>query len=52
MDDHFRALQDRIEGILVLLKTTNGPEDRVRMLADLRLLLAETDEMLIQKTKT
>jgi hypothetical protein len=48
MDDHFRFLQDRIEGILVLLKTTKSFEDKARLLGDLRLLLDETDQILSQ----
>jgi hypothetical protein len=51
MDDHFQAVQDRIEGILVLLKTSKSFEDKARLLGDLRLLLDETDQMLSEKTE-
>jgi hypothetical protein len=50
MDDHFQDVQDRIEGILVLLKTTKSFENKARLLGDLRLLLDETDRMLSEKT--
>ena len=52
MSDHFQALQDRIEGMLVLLRSTKSFEDRARMLGDLRLLIDETDRMLNQEPES
>jgi hypothetical protein len=49
MNDHFRAIQERIEGILDLMKVTKRFEDRARLLHDLRALLDEADQLLLQK---
>jgi hypothetical protein len=48
MGDHFQGIQERIEGIFQLLRTTKKFQDRARLLCDMRELLDEADRIVQQ----
>jgi len=48
MGDNIQGIQERIEGILHLLRTTKKFQDRARLLCDMRELLDEADRILLQ----
>jgi hypothetical protein len=49
VSDNIQTIQERIEGILILMRATKEFEDRVTLLRDLRILIDEADQMLLQK---
>lgn len=48
MGQQFETIQERIEGILVLIKATKKSKDRLRLLRDMRVLVDEADQLLHQ----